>query len=106
MLEEYQREALIGGVLVEVASYDARAREQYVSVVNQTRQMIRSHIEDGQRHGVVKAGIDAEIVAIWFTSMLSRGALELLRAAKSARFGRLLTALTDIIWNTLYSKAG
>jgi AcrR family transcriptional regulator len=106
MFEGYRREALIGAVLVEVASYDARAREQYVAVVEATRRMIQTHVEDGQRSGAFRTGIDAEMVGIWFTSMLSRGALELVRPAKAARLSRLLTALTDIIWNTLYIAAG
>ncbi|HEY1973844.1 MAG TPA: TetR/AcrR family transcriptional regulator [Pseudonocardia sp.] len=102
MHRAYRAQAALVGVFVEATAYDPRIREEYQSLVRRSRRRIEEHIREGQARGAVRAGIDPDTTATWLTALLSRGSHELIRTAAPTQFGRRITALTDIIWATLY----
>jgi TetR/AcrR family transcriptional regulator, ethionamide resistance regulator len=103
MMRAYRAQAPLVGVLVEAAAYDERVRAEYMSLVRRSRRAIEEHIRDGQQRGFVRAEIDADTTATWLAWMLSRGSHELIKPAGPAQFEKRLTALTDILWRTLYA---
>lgn len=105
MHRAYRSQAALVGVFVEATAYDPRIREEYQSLMRRSRRRIEEHIQDGQRRGTVRAGIDPDTTATWLAALLSRGSHELVRTATPAQFGRRVTALADIIWATLYQGA-
>jgi hypothetical protein len=89
--------------VVEVASYDAGLRTLFGSLLERTIGEVANHIAAGQTQGFVAPGIDPQRTAAWLTWMAERGLYQLVAPANEQTSERLLTALTDITWNTLYA---
>jgi AcrR family transcriptional regulator len=103
VFDAYLPHKVVMAAVVEVASYDARLQEVFGSLLERTIADVARHIEIGQTEGYVTAGIDPHRTAAWLTWMAERGLYQLVANASPAATERLLDAITDITWNTLYA---
>jgi TetR/AcrR family transcriptional regulator, ethionamide resistance regulator len=104
IIDAYQPHKVVMAAVVEVASYDAGLRELFGDLLNQTIGAVAQHIAAGQAGGYVEAGLDPERTAAWLTWMAERGLYQLVAPATPATIEKLLDAMTDITWNTLYAS--
>jgi AcrR family transcriptional regulator len=105
IFDAYIPHKVVMAAVVEVASYDAGLRTLFGDLLERTIAKVAEHIETGQRDGFVVADIDPQRTAAWLTWMAERGLYQLVAPATPAASERLLDALTDITWNTLYAGA-
>jgi AcrR family transcriptional regulator len=103
IFDAYLPHKVVMSAVVEVASYDAALSELFGNLLQRTMAQVAVHIEDGQKQGFVHQDLDPERTAAWLTWMAERGLYELVASARNAEGERLLTAITDITWNTLYA---
>lgn len=104
IFDAYLPHKVVMAAVVEVASYDARASELFGALVERTISEVTRHIEVGQAGGFVTAGIDPRRTAAWLTWMAERGLYQLVAPATGPAVEKLLDAITDITWNTLYAR--
>jgi TetR/AcrR family transcriptional regulator, ethionamide resistance regulator len=104
IIDAYQPHKVVMAAVVEVASYDAGLRELFGDLLNQTIGAVAQHIATGQAGGYVESGLDPERTAAWLTWMAERGLYQLVAPATPATVEKLLDAMTDITWNTLYAS--
>jgi AcrR family transcriptional regulator len=105
VFDAYLPHKVVMAAVVELASYDTALRELFGALLQRTIAEVAKHIEGGQRDGYVTAGIDPQRTAAWLTWMAERGLYQLVAPAPQAAIERLLDAITDITWNTLYAGA-
>jgi TetR/AcrR family transcriptional regulator, ethionamide resistance regulator len=103
IFDAYLPHKVVMSAVVEVASYDARIQEVFGALVERTISEVSQHIAIGQAGGFVTPGIDPQRTAAWLTWMAERGLYQLVAPANPAAIERLLDAITDITWNTLYA---
>lgn len=104
IVDAYQPHKVVMAAVVEVASYDAGLRELFGDLLTKTITAVAQHIATGQEEGYVEAGLDPQRTAAWLTWMAERGLYQLVAPANGAALERLLDAMTDITWNTLYQS--
>jgi TetR/AcrR family transcriptional regulator, ethionamide resistance regulator len=105
IFDAYIPHKVVMAAVVEVASYDAGLRTLFGDLLERTIGKVAEHIETGQKDGFVVADLDPQRTAAWLTWMAERGLYQLVAPATPAASERLLDALTDITWNTLYAGA-
>jgi AcrR family transcriptional regulator len=103
VFDAYLPHKVVMAAVVEVASYDAGLRTLFGSLLERTISQVANHIAAGQKQGFVAPGLDPQRTAAWLTWMAERGLYQLVAPADRQTAERLLTALTDITWNTLYA---
>jgi len=101
-LETQRRHRAILGAVAESAAYDPRVREQHTRLVSEVAANLATHVRGAQRRGAACPDLDAVRVARWLIWMHERGLHQLVTPAAPAEAGKLLDALTDIVWRTLY----
>jgi AcrR family transcriptional regulator len=104
IIDAYQPHKVVMAAVVEVASYDAGLRELFGELLNRTIGAVAQHIATGQAEGYVEADLDPQRTAAWLTWMAERGLYQLVAPASAATIEKLLDAMTDITWNTLYAS--
>jgi AcrR family transcriptional regulator len=102
IFDAYIPHKVVMAAVVEVASYDAGLRTLFGDLLDRTIAKVAEHIEIGQEEGFVAKDLDPEHTAAWLTWMAERGLYQLVAPANDAAIERLLDAITDITWNTLY----
>jgi AcrR family transcriptional regulator len=102
IFDAYLPHKVVMSAVVEVASYDAGLSDLFGRLLERTINEVAGHIATGQKQGFVHKGLDPQRTAAWLTWMAERGLYQLVAPANAAAVERLLTALTDITWNTLY----
>ncbi len=103
IFDSYLPHKVVMSAVVEVASYDAGLAELFGSLLERTIEEVSKHISDGQKQGFVHKRLDPQRTAAWLTRMAERGLYQLVAPASPAAAEKLLTALTDITWNSLYA---
>jgi AcrR family transcriptional regulator len=103
IFDAYVPHKLVMAAVVEVAAYDAALRSLFGDLLARTSSEVADHLTTGQAGGYVRADLDAQRTAAWLTWMAERGLYQLVAPATPAATERLLDALTDITWNTLYA---
>jgi TetR/AcrR family transcriptional regulator, ethionamide resistance regulator len=103
LFDTYRRHRTLLGAITETASYDARIREQHLTLVETAVTGLTGHIKEHQKAGAAAAELDASRTARWLTWMLERGLYQLVAPASDAEAARLLTTMTDLVWRTLYA---
>jgi AcrR family transcriptional regulator len=103
IFDAYLPHQIVMSAVVEVASYDAALGELFGRLLHRTMSDVAGHISTGQKEGSVHKNLDPERTAAWLTWMAERGLYQLVASARPAEIEKLLTALTDITWNTLYA---
>jgi TetR/AcrR family transcriptional regulator, ethionamide resistance regulator len=101
----YLPHKVVMAAVVEVASYDAPLRTLFGDLLDRTIGAVADHIATGQSAGFVAPELDPLRTAAWLTWMAERGLYQLVASADEDRSERLLDAITDITWNTLYAQA-
>ncbi len=104
IIDAYQPHKVVMAAVVEVASYDAALRELFGDLLSKTIAAVAQHIAAGQTAGYVEKALDPERTAAWLTWMAERGLYQLVAPATPATVEKLLDAMTDIVWNTLYAN--
>jgi len=102
LFDVYRRHEPLLAAVVETTTYDDRVRERFAAMMRTAIDGVAAHVRAGQRDGFVHPDLDAERVAAWLTWMTERGLLTLVAGSDAGAGERLLDALTEIIWNTLY----
>jgi TetR/AcrR family transcriptional regulator, ethionamide resistance regulator len=102
IFDAYRPHKVIAAAVVEVSSYDANLRALFGDLLERVIGAVAAHVETGQEHGFVEPELDPQRTAAWLTWMAERGLYQLVAPAGPAATERLLDALTDIVWNTLY----
>jgi TetR/AcrR family transcriptional regulator, ethionamide resistance regulator len=105
IFDAYLPHKVVMAAVVEVASYDAGLRTLFGSLLDRTISEVAKHITLGQQEGFIVSDLDPERTAAWLTWMAERGLYQLVASANGPALERLLDALTDITWNTLYEGA-
>lgn len=101
-LETQRRHRAILGAVADTAAYDARVRAQHARLVSEVAGNLATHVRGAQRRGTACSDLDAARVARWLIWMHERGLHQLVTPAADAEAAKLLDALTDIVWRTLY----
>jgi AcrR family transcriptional regulator len=91
--------------VAEAATYDDTIAALHRSQLEHIAAGIKRHITAGQASGVIEARMHAPSVAIWLTMMLSFGLAELPPNDTPAKRARRLTAVSEILWRTLYNPS-
>lgn len=105
IFEAYRPHVRLMAVIHEAAFYDADLGEAIRDRVERGSGRLQDHIERGQREGWIDPELDARETARWLRWMSERGRHQLLLGADAAEHDRLMSALTDVIWSTLYELA-
>jgi AcrR family transcriptional regulator len=103
IFDAYLPHATVMSAVVEVASYDPGLAALFGDLLQRTIAQVADHIARGQEQGFVDPELDPERTAAWLTWMAERGLYQLVAPATAAEVQPQLTALTDIVWNTLYA---
>src|SRR5581483_8762007 len=88
--------------VADTAAYDPKVRERQLLLINEVVSNLARHIADAQAHGSACPDLDAERTAQWLIWMHERGLHQLVGPAGEDETERLVEALTDIVWRTLY----
>ncbi len=102
IVDHYVAHQAVMLAVTESAASDPIARTQYSTLLGQTRDQFAAHILTGQRTGSISTAVDAHHAAGWLTWMTERGLGRLVAPASGEARERLVRALTDVVWNTLY----
>ncbi|WP_040599936.1 TetR/AcrR family transcriptional regulator [Patulibacter medicamentivorans] len=102
--DTYRTHRVVMSAVVEATAYDERIAEQFAVLLERTISEVAAHIADGQRRGFAHDDIDAQQTALWITWMTERGLFQLITPAGAVETERLMQALTDIVWSTLYAR--
>jgi AcrR family transcriptional regulator len=98
----YRSHRAVFRAVVDTAAYDSAVSHQFGALVRGLITELAGHIRTGQERGYVKQGLDPDRTAAWLTWMAERGLNQLVADASEDECERLVDALTDILWNTLY----
>ncbi|PTL60155.1 TetR/AcrR family transcriptional regulator [Paraconexibacter algicola] len=103
LFETYRRHQLLLGAITEAAAYDPRVREQHLALVGQAVDGLKAQIQLQQRAGGAPAELDAQRTALWLTWMHERGLYQMVPSASAREVHKLLDAMVDLVWRTLYA---
>jgi AcrR family transcriptional regulator len=103
IFDAYLPHKVVMAAVVEVASYDIGQRTLFGNLLERTIGEVANHIASGQEQGFVSPGLDPQRTAAWLTWMAERGLYQLVARASEQNVEKLLDAITDITWNTLYA---
>jgi TetR/AcrR family transcriptional regulator, ethionamide resistance regulator len=105
MFDAYRPQRALMAAVSETAAYDVGIRDEYQRMVDVFVAGVSDHIRRGQKSKQVDPDLDAPRIAAWLTWMIERGLYQFAGAATKAKSEKYLSAMTDIVWNTLYAKA-
>jgi len=103
LFDTYRRHQTLLGAITEAAGYDPRVREQHLVLVEQAVSGLCAQIELQQCAGTAPPELDARRTALWLTWMHERGLYQMVGQASVREVDRLLDAMTDLVWRTLYA---
>ena len=98
----YRQHRTLLGAITESAAYDPRVRREHLNLVEAAVSGLTGHIKAAQAANAAAPELDARRTAQWLTWMHERGLYELVGPATDAEMRRLLGAMTDLVWRTLY----
>jgi AcrR family transcriptional regulator len=101
----YRPHVRLLSVINEAAFYDESLGEAIRHRVEPGSGRLQKHIERGQSEGWIDPELDPGETARWLRWMSDRGRQQLLLAADGVEADRLMEALTEIVWSTLYEFA-
>lgn len=87
---------------VEAAGYEPTLRDTYRQLLERAIGQLATHIREGQAAGTVREDVQAEGVATWLILLMERS-LSKSAGLTDATDSTVLTAVTHIVWNTLYA---
>jgi AcrR family transcriptional regulator len=99
----YRPHTTLMSAVLDASAYDGGVRTDFDRFMQRNIAGLRAHITDRQARGTIDPTLLAKETAAWLTWMAERGLHIMVAAAGDAELRRLITAYTDIIWNTLYA---
>lgn len=90
------------GALVDAAGYEPKIREHFAGMQNGSRAGLAQHIAEGQQSGHIRRELLPDETAGWLIWMIERGLHQMIVPATASEASRLLRALTDVVWFSLY----
>lgn len=98
----YRRHQPLLVALSEMAGYDAQVSNTYRELLTAIAGQVTQVIEDGQTAGTIRQDLPAEATASSLTWMVERTCQQNLPGRSEDYDGRLVEAITQIIWASLY----
>lgn len=105
IFDVYLPHKAVYGALVDAAGYEPAVRAQLATLQQSSIDMLEEHIVRGQREGFIRDVLLPAQTAGWIIWMIERGLHQMVAGATTAQIGRLLTAVTDVVWFSLYENA-
>jgi len=102
-VKAYRQHRVILGAVIETAGSDPRVRDQHTRLINGTIDALARHIEGEQAAGRVAPSLDPARTATWLVWMLERGLYQVVAPASRAEADRMVDAVAEVIWRTLYA---
>lgn len=102
IFDMYLRHKVVEAAISDAAGYEPNIKKQVLDLQNDAIAKLTAHIERGQAEGFVDGRLEPAETAGWVIWMIERGLYTMAASAGTARTARLLKALTDIVWKTLY----
>jgi TetR/AcrR family transcriptional regulator, ethionamide resistance regulator len=99
----YRSHGLVMAAASNAGSGSPGVRDQYAALMNRTIERIAEHIAEGQERGYVHPELEPRRTATLLTWGTERGLNKLVAPGTEAEAERLLTALSEIVWNLLYA---
>jgi AcrR family transcriptional regulator len=99
----YRTHRVLMRSIVESADYDLATRARFGEMMRVFVEVVAAHIRRGQAAGSIPSTRDATVLAKWITLMLERGQMQHIGPATDEELERLIVAVTDIVWKSLYS---
>lgn len=100
-LEGYAPHRKVMAAAAEVAAYDAELHDAFIASMEAAARRVAEHIAEGQRSGLVRAGLRPLATARWLAWMTELG-LRRAFAGRSTAAPEAVAAMTDVHWFTLY----
>lgn len=104
IFDAYRTHRAVMSCIAEQAPQDPVIGKQFREMMEVYVDAVRRHIEDGQQAGVINNAQPASQLAVWLTWMFEYGQLQLIGPADSPTVEKYTSAITDIVWKTLYSE--
>jgi AcrR family transcriptional regulator len=104
--ESYLRHRGIMSALTDTSLASVADAERFNGVSERAVSELQSFLEREQAVGQIDKAVDVAGAAHWLTWMTLRGLQRLAIPADDAELERLIRALTGIVWNLLYARAG
>ena len=102
-IDTYRTHRAIFGAVSESAASDPRVREQQQNLIDRVAANLASHISECQSEGTIAPELDPERTAQWLIWMIERGLYQRVSPARDPEAEKLLDAVTDVVWRTLYA---
>lgn len=102
-VKAYRQHRVILGAVIETAGSDPRVRDQHIRLINGTIDALAQHIEGEQAVGRAAPSLDPARTATWLVWMLERGLYQVVAPASRAEADRMVDAVAEVIWRTLYA---
>lgn len=99
----YRTHRTVMRCIVEQSTQDAVIGAQFQEMMAVFVAAIEHHIRQGQGTGAIASSHSAAHLAVWLTWMLEFGQMKLIGPADERTVQKYTTAVTDIVWKTLYS---
>jgi AcrR family transcriptional regulator len=101
IIDVYRRRGPAFTAVVETAAYDEAVADEVRTLMRRVIDAARSAIDRGKAAGVMRPVESAETAAV-LTWMVERAGYQLVRGGDPAADVRVVAAITDVIWSTLY----
>lgn len=102
IIASYRRHQPVLVALSEMAGYDPSVAETYRALLTGISEKVTRVIEGGQADGSIRAELSAATVGSTLTWMVERACQQSLPSRPASYDTELATALTEIIWGSLY----
>lgn len=100
----YRAHRVVMRCIVEQAPQDPLIGNHFRLMMDTFVHAIEQHVARGQRAGVITNTHPADQLAIWLTWMFEYGQMQLIGPADDPGVRSYTSAVTDIVWKTLYSE--
>jgi AcrR family transcriptional regulator len=101
LFEIYSPHAALMRAVAESISRDPGVREEFHAYMSNGAGGIADYIRKGQAAGQLDTNLDPDLAAEWLVWMFERGLSQLSRTAEGYEPGRVVQAVTDILWKAL-----
>lgn len=105
IIASYRRHQPLLIALSEMAGYDPLVAATYRELLTSISGRVARVIEDGQAHGSIRRALPVAATASALTWMVERSCQQDLPGRDAAYDAELATALTEIVWGTLYLES-
>jgi AcrR family transcriptional regulator len=102
-IEAFRQHRAMFGAVLAAASYDPAVRDRRRWLIDDTAAALARHISAGQAAGDIAPGLDAERTAALLIRMIEAGLTDLVGPAAADEAERVIDAITDVLWRTLYA---